>query len=76
MATPDDLQDARVLFTFAREHANCGDDKHIISMAVRAAIDAAGEDYAVIAAACGWTAKDLTGFSRRAKSGQLPEEHR
>jgi hypothetical protein len=56
--TPDELQDARFLFTFAKSQAEYG-DKELSPLAMRIAISLCGEDYVRIAEGCGWRREDL-----------------
>lgn len=55
---PKDLEDARLLYTFAKSQAAYGDMK-LAALALQAAAAAAGPDYAEIAESCGWTRKEL-----------------
>jgi hypothetical protein len=66
-SAPDDPQDARALFTFAKAQAlyvGYGEDEELPRLAVRLAIELSGDDYVKIAEGCGWTREELQDFNQ------------
>jgi hypothetical protein len=66
-SAPDDLQDARTLFTFAKAqalYAGYGEDEELPRLAMLLAIKLSGEDYVKIAEGCGWTREELQDFNQ------------
>jgi hypothetical protein len=56
------LRDARMLFTFAKQQADFGDDPKYVALIIKSAMNAGGDDYMGIAESCGWTREALAKY--------------
>jgi hypothetical protein len=67
-SAPDDLQDARQLFTCAKALAlymGYGEDETLYRLFMQLAIKLSGDDYVNVAAGCGWTREELQDFVKQ-----------